>query len=85
MSESEEFDYLDIKYLTLNTLKPKQNGCHFADDCLKCIFLNENAWISIRLSLKFVHKGPINNISIIGSDNGLALTGRHAIIWTNDG
>ena len=24
-------------------------------------FLNENIWISIKISPKFVHKGPINN------------------------
>ena len=28
----------------------------------KCIFLNENVWISIKISLKFVPKGPINNV-----------------------
>ena len=38
-----------------------QNGCHFADDSSKCIFLNENIWISIEISLMFVPKGPINN------------------------
>ena len=27
-----------------------------------CIFLNENVWISIKNSLKFVPKGPIDNI-----------------------
>ena len=46
----------------LNTLRPKQNGRHFADDTSKRIFLNENVWISIQISLKFVPKGPINNI-----------------------
>ena len=45
-----------------NTLRPKQNGCHFPDDSFKWIFLNENVWISIEVSLKFVSKGPINNI-----------------------
>ena len=45
-----------------NTLRPRQNGRHFADDIFKCIFLNENAWISINISLKFVPNGPINNI-----------------------
>ena len=44
----------------LNTLGPRQNGPHFPDDIFKCIFLNENAWISIKISLKFVPKGPIN-------------------------
>ena len=34
----------------------------FADDIFKCIFLNENVWISIKISLKFVPKGPIDNI-----------------------
>ena len=45
-----------------NTLRPRQNGCHFADDIFKCIFLNENIWILIKISLKFVHQGQINNI-----------------------
>ena len=46
----------------VNTLKPGQNGRHFADDVFKCIFLNENVWILINISLKFVPKGLINNI-----------------------
>ena len=49
-------------HFELNTLRPRQNGCHFADDSFKCIFLNENVWIPIKISLKFVPKGPINNI-----------------------
>ena len=44
-----------------NTLRPKQNGRHFADEILKCIFLNENVWILKKISLKFVPKGQINN------------------------
>ena len=46
----------------LNTLRPRQNGRHFADAIFKCIFLNENVSIAIKISLKFVPKGPINNI-----------------------
>ena len=46
----------------INTLRPRQNGRHFADDILKCIFLNENVWIPIEISLKFIPQGPINNI-----------------------
>ena len=34
----------------------------FADDSFKCIFFNENVSFSIKISLKFVPKGPINNI-----------------------
>ena len=46
----------------LNTLRPRQNGRHFADDIFKWIFLNKNVWISINISLKFVPMGPNNNI-----------------------
>ena len=46
----------------VNTLRPRQNGRHFPDDILKCIFMNEKCCILIRISLKFVPKGPINNI-----------------------
>ena len=45
-----------------NTLRPTQNRNHFADDIFKGIFFNENVWIPIRISLKFVPLGPINNI-----------------------
>ena len=41
---------------------PTQNGRHFADDIFKCIFMNENVWILMKISLKFVPKVPINNI-----------------------
>ena len=43
-------------------IEAETNGRHFADDIFKCIFLNENVWIPIKISLKFVPKGPINNI-----------------------
>ena len=58
----------------LNTLRPRQNGRHFADDTFKRIFLNENVKISIKNSLKFVPKGPFNNNSALVQ-----------IIWTNAG
>ena len=45
-----------------NTLRPRQNGRHFPDAIFQCIFLNENVWILIKISLKFVPKGPINKI-----------------------
>ena len=45
-----------------NILRPRQNGRHFAEDTLKCIFVNENARILIEISLTFVPKGPINII-----------------------
>ena len=40
---------------------PEQNGRHFADDIFKCIFVNEKFCILIKISLKFVPWGPIDN------------------------
>ena len=48
--------------MRLNSLRPRLNRRPLADDIFKCIFFNENVWISIKISLKFVPKGPINNI-----------------------
>ena len=48
--------------LVLNTLRPWQNGCHLPDNIFKCIFIQENARSSIKISLKFVPEGPIDNI-----------------------
>ena len=47
---------------SLNTLRPRQTCRHFADDILKWIFFNENVWILLKISLKFVPKVRINNI-----------------------
>ena len=46
---------------TFNTLRPRQDGRHFADDIFMCIFFNDNCCILIKFSLKYVHKGPIDN------------------------
>ena len=48
--------------IPFNTLRLRQKGRHFPDDIFKWIFLNENVWISINISLKFLPRGPINNI-----------------------
>ena len=45
---------------------PGQNGRHFADDIFKRIFLDEKFAILIKISLKFVSKGPIdNNLAVV--------------------
>ena len=50
----------------VNTLRPRQNGRRFADDTFKRIFWNETVRISIKISLKFVPKGPIyNNLALV--------------------
>ena len=57
-----ELANLVVKLVMVNTLRSGQDGRHFPDDIFKCIFLNEDIWIVIKISLKFVSKGPINNI-----------------------
>ena len=52
-----------------------QNGRHFADVLFKCFLLNENAWISIKISLKFVPKGPNKNIPALA----------HIMVWCRPG
>ena len=56
---------LEIHSLPTDTsslpLRPRQNRCCFRDDFFKWIFLNENIWISIKISLKFVPNSAINN------------------------
>ena len=64
----DEFVVITVAYFTMvssmlliNTLRPRQNGHHFPDGIFKCIFLNENVWILIEISLKFVPRAPITN------------------------
>ena len=56
------FHWCVTRHQWVNTLRPRQNGHHFADDIFKCIFFNENVWISISILLNFVPNGSINNI-----------------------
>ena len=45
----------------INTLRPRQNGLHFPYDIFISIFLDENVWITIKISMKFLPNGPINS------------------------
>ena len=45
----------------LNSLRPRWNVRHFSDDIFKCVFVNEDIWISISILLQYVRKGRINN------------------------
>ena len=47
-----------------DSLWPRRNRHHFAD-IFKCIFLHENIWSSIKISLKGIPKGLINNIPVL--------------------
>ena len=46
----------------LNKWRLRQNDHHLADNIFKCNFLKENVWISIKISLKFLHKGLIDTM-----------------------
>ena len=46
----------------LKHIEAETNDRHFSDDIFKCILLNENVLILIKISLKCVPKGEINNI-----------------------
>ena len=48
-------------HVQINTLRPKQNGRHCPGDVFKHILLNENIGISIKISLKLLPQGLINN------------------------
>ena len=57
----------------LNILRPRPNEPHFADNTFRCILLNDNEFILLQISLKFIPKVRINNIpaliEIIKSEN----------------
>ena len=46
----------------INVLRPRQDGRHFANDIFKCILLNGNIWILLKISLTLVPKVRINDI-----------------------
>ena len=73
--------------MNFNTLRPEQNGHHFADNLFKWIFFfNKNVWISIKFSMNFIPRGLIDNKSIpvftIGSDNDIEPNKPQAITFT---
>ena len=71
--------YLLLNVMYVNTLRPRQNGRQFADGIFKCIFLNENVLISIKVSLKFIPKGQINNIPILDQIMALCRPGDNTL------
>ena len=60
----------------ISTLRPRQNGRHFSADTFKCIFVNENVPISIKISLKYVPKSSANNMPALVQTMAWRLAGR---------
>ena len=67
-------------WLCINTVRLRQDGHHFPYDIFKCIILNENVWISTKISLKLIPRGPNNNILSLVQ----IMAWRQAIIWTRN-
>ena len=49
----------------INTWRLRQNCCQFADSIFIFIFLNENCWNFIQISLEFVSKDVIDNTLVL--------------------
>ena len=63
--ESTHARSVDGRLHRINWSPPGQSGRHFADDILKCIFMNEKLYILIQISLKFAPGGPIDNTTAL--------------------
>ena len=57
-----KWNFVDLLFMLVISLRPRRNRRHYADDIFKCIFLNEDELTSLRISLKFVPNVRINNI-----------------------
>ena len=57
-------------------MRVTQNGWHFPGDIFKCIFLNENVWISNTIWLNFVCKCQIDNITALVQITAWRQTGK---------
>ena len=66
---------IEYKFTCLTHLSLNKMAAILADDNFKCIFLNENFRILIRISLKFVPRSPINNTPALVLVMALCQTG----------
>ena len=48
--------------IIIKSSPPEQSGRYFTDGIFRCIFMNKKFCVLIEISLKFVPRGPINNI-----------------------
>ena len=69
--------------MELDTLGLRQNGCHFADNILKSIFLNEKSHILLQISHKIVSKCPVGKSSLVYEM--IWYPQAKVITWTNVG
>ena len=60
-----KFWLLSHRYSLIHRGQDRMDWRHFAADIYKRIFLNENIWIPIKISLTFIPNGPFNNIPVL--------------------
>ena len=76
------FRFSLLSWLLFLHIEAETTGRHFEDDIFKYTFFNENIWISIEISLKFVAMGLINNVPPLVQIVAFAPSRRKAIMWT---
>ena len=54
VDSSSPFQHQNFTTIVINTLRSRQEGCHFPDDVFTCIFAHENVENLVAISLKFV-------------------------------
>ena len=58
-----QYQFQNTNKTQFNSSPPRQNGCHFRNNMFKCIFFNENIWISNKTSLKYIPWDVIDKLS----------------------
>ena len=71
-----------VLFICINSFWRRRNGRRYAENVCKCIFLNENFWISNIISLKYVPLGLIDTTLWLVQ---MTPNRRQAIIVTSDG
>ena len=69
--------------MCFDTFKPRQDGRHFPGGIFKCFFMNEKFCILIKISLKCVPNGPIDNKWALVHVMACRRSGSKLIIGTN--
>ena len=82
-NEARKSNYVSIGFL-LNTLRPTQNGGHFADNTFKCILIMTMFEFIWQLHWSLFPWVQLNYSGIV-LDDGLAPNKQQAVIWNNDG
>ena len=70
---------------SINASPHAKNDCHFTDNIFKCIFMNEKFCILLKISLKFVPKGPVDSTPVLVQEMARRPTGKKPYNVDNNG